>query len=189
MKLGAFALAATIVIFGTLAGYAFYFAQYRLQAGTGAGHSPIWNKAEWPFPSDIWGPGLAYHCKAVHCGREVRVYLRAKLGFCNCTTTIDDDMVDRISDIDLFASEREPLGSGREVSARSMKGRSRAYLVLGAEKTAIRSALSFAFHERCDLIVATAAIAGGQPELDERAVFEFLNSDVVRRWAEVTLGL
>jgi hypothetical protein len=188
MQLRTLVLAATIALSATLAGYALIIAQHRLQAETGAGHSLTWTRTEWPFPSDIWGPGLAYRCKAAHCGREVRVYLRAKLGFCNCTTTIDDDMVDRVSDIDLFASEREPIGSGREVNVRSMKGRSRAYLV-PATKTGVRSALSFALHERCDLVVATAAIDGGQPEADERAVLEFLNNDVVRRWVEVTLGL
>ncbi len=44
-------------------------------------------------------------------------------------------------------------------------------------------------HDRCDLIVATAAIGGGQPGAQEDAVIEFLNSDLVLRWAEVTLGL
>jgi hypothetical protein len=41
------------------------------------------------------------------------------------------------------------------------------------------------------LIVATAAIGGGQPGVQEDAVLEFLNSDLVLRWAdaEVTLGL
>ena len=44
-------------------------------------------------------------------------------------------------------------------------------------------------HDRGDLIVATAAIGGGQPGVQEDAVLEFLNSDLVLRWAEVTLGL
>jgi hypothetical protein len=39
------------------------------------------------------------------------------------------------------------------------------------------------------LIVATAAIGGGQPGVQEDAVLEFLNSDLVLRRAEVTLGL
>jgi hypothetical protein len=188
MKLYAFALAAIVALAGALAGYTLYFAQQGVPTSPRDGHSPMWTKTEWPFPADIWGPGLAYYCTPAHCGREVVVYLRAKLGFCNCTTTIDDDMVDRVSDIDLLAREREPLGPGRDVNVRSMNGRGRAYLV-PATQTEVRSALSFALHERCDLIVATAAISGGQPESDERAVLEFLNSDVVRRWADVTLGL
>ena len=44
-------------------------------------------------------------------------------------------------------------------------------------------------HDRCDLIVATAAIGGGLPGVQEDAVLEFLNSDLVLCGAEVTLGL
>jgi len=44
-------------------------------------------------------------------------------------------------------------------------------------------------HGRCDLIVAAAAMGGGQPCVQEDAVLEFLNRDLVLRWAEVRLGL
>ena len=40
--------------------------------------------------------------------------------------------------------------------------------------------------DRGDLVVATAAIGGGQAGLQEDAMLEFLNSDLVLRWAEVT---
>ena len=44
-------------------------------------------------------------------------------------------------------------------------------------------------HDRGDLIVAPAAMGGGQPGVQEDAVLEFLNSDLVLRWAGVALGL
>jgi hypothetical protein len=44
-------------------------------------------------------------------------------------------------------------------------------------------------HDRGDLFVAMAATGGGQPGVQEDAVLEFLNSDLVLRWAEVTPGL
>jgi hypothetical protein len=69
-----------------------------------------------------------------------------------------------------------------------MKGRSRPYAVAG-RGAAAKSVLAIAFHERCDMIVATAAVGGDRPARQEPAVIEFLNSDVVLRWAEVTLGL
>jgi hypothetical protein len=69
-----------------------------------------------------------------------------------------------------------------------MKGRSRPYAVDGGGATAM-SALTIAFHERCDMIVATAAVGGPQPAAQEDAVLAFLNSDTVLRWAELTLGL
>ncbi len=39
------------------------------------------------------------------------------------------------------------------------------------------------------MIVATAAVGGDQPAAQEDAVLEFLNSDLVLRRAEATLGL
>jgi hypothetical protein len=170
----------------TIAGYLAFLAA-QTPAG-GAGQRPVWAEVAWPFARDLWGPGRAFRCTAGACGREIRLYLRAKVGFCNCTSTLDDEMVERVADIDLLASERQALGGGREIAVHSMKGRSRGYAIAGAE-IAARSALAMAFHERCDLIVATAAIDGPHPGDLEGTVLQFLNSDLVLRWAEVTLGL
>ena len=58
----------------------------------------------------------------------MNLYLRAKLGFCNCTTGVaDDDELDRMSDFDLVGGEVSPLGAGRPITVAWMKGRSRAY--------------------------------------------------------------
>jgi hypothetical protein len=185
----AFAIAVALAIAATVGGYVAFLAARAPQAErVGADRPPIWTQVKWPFAPDLWGPGLAFRCKAADCGSEVYLYLRAKIGFCNCTSAIDDDMVDRVGDVDLLASERGALGPGRAIDVRSMKGRSRGYAVAGRGATA-KSALSIAFHDRCDLIVATAAVGGDQPGLQEDAVLEFLNSDLVLRWAEVTLGL
>jgi hypothetical protein len=160
-----------------------------LMPGGSVAPSPdaAWSEVSWPFPVDQFGRGKAYHCKAELCGTEVKLYLRAKIGFCDCATTIDDDAVDRVSDVDLVGGERAALGTGRPIVVRWMQGRSRSY-ALGAGSTA-GSALAIAFHDRCDMIVATAALAGNQPAAHEDAVLAFLNSDRVLRWAEVTLGL
>jgi hypothetical protein len=184
-----FAIAGTAAILVTLGGYAAFFDPHAPQAQpVGASPRPIWTKVSWPFPLDLWGPGQAFRCKAADCGSEVYLYLRAKIGFCNCTSAVDDEMVDRVGDVDLLAGERSALGPGRVIDVHSMKGRSRTYAVGGRHATA-KSALSIAFHNRCDLIVATAAIGDGQPGVYEDPVLEFLNSEVVLRWAEVTLGL
>jgi hypothetical protein len=66
-----------------------------------------------------------------------------------------------------------------------MKGRSRDYTV-GAPS--VKPVLSLAFNNRCDVIVATV-VAGDAPVAQEQAVLEFLNGDLVLRWAEVVLGL
>jgi hypothetical protein len=148
--------------------------------------NPVWTEAAWPFPTDLWGKGKAFRCRAEHCGEEVNLYIRAKIGSCGCVTAIDDDDIDRVNDVDLIGSERMALAPGRPIEVRWMKGRSRAYAVSGP---AAKSALAIAFHERCDMIVATAALGTHETAGQEKAVIAFLNSDLVLRWAEVTLGL
>jgi hypothetical protein len=158
------------------------------QAGRAVGN-PIWTEVKWPFAPDLWGPGLAFRCQAADCGSEVHLYLRAKLGFCNCMSTIDDELVDKVGDVDLLGGEHGALGPGRPIDVRWMKGHSRGYRIDVPGATVAKSALAIAFHDRCDLIVATAAVAGDQPSLPEVAVLALLGSDRVQRWLEVTLGL
>src|SRR5436309_836410 len=52
---------------------------------------PIWTEVPWPFPMDQWGKGKAFSCTAADCGAPVTVYIRAKIGFCNCSTGVADD--------------------------------------------------------------------------------------------------
>jgi hypothetical protein len=148
--------------------------------------TPLWTEVVWPFPADQFGKGKAFHCQAKYCGSEVLLYLRAKIGFCDCLRAIDDDEVDRVGDIDLFTKARDAVGPGRPIAVRWMQGRSRGYVVPGSGPA--KSALAVAFHDRCDMIVATAAISADKPMAIEEPVLEFLNSDRVLRWAEVTVG-
>ena len=74
------------------------------------------------------GQRQAFRCKPADCGSEVNIYLRAKIGSCNCTTGVADDAeLDRMSDFDLVGGEVSPLGAGQPITIGSMKGRSRAY--------------------------------------------------------------
>jgi hypothetical protein len=149
-------------------------------------HRPVWTEAAWPFPVDQWGGGWAFQCKAADCGTDVNLYLRPKIGFCNCQTGVaDDEELDRVSDLDLVGGETSARGPGRPITVHWMKGRSRGYKV-GAPSA--KSVLSLAFNDRCDVIVATV-VAGDEPVAHEPAVLEFLNGDLVRDWAEAALGL
>src|SRR3712207_1789691 len=85
----------------------------------------LWTETTWTLPKDPWGRGKAFRCSASSCGTEVVVHVRAKIGLCGCVTSIDDDDVDRMSDIDLMAPERSSLGPGRSFKGRWMSGRSR----------------------------------------------------------------
>jgi hypothetical protein len=150
---------------------------------------PVWSEAKWPFPIDQWGTGRTFKCNAADCGSEVLLYLRAKIGFCNCATGVaDDDELERVGDVELAGSRTLAVGSGHAMTVHSMKGRSRAYAV-GGRARSTGTAFSFAFNDRCDVIVAIAMVDGNQPGAQEAIVVEFLKGDVVRRWVETTLGL
>ena len=149
---------------------------------------PVWTEVAWPFLADEWGKGKAFWCKAAHCGTEVHLYIRAKIGFCNCTTGVaDDDELERLSDFPLMGEGIANLGDGRPIAVAWMKGRSRSYAVDKPNRSG-KSALSIAFNDRCDAIVATVVL-DGEPARIEPAALEFVNSKTVLRWAEVTLGL
>ena len=93
-----------------------------------------------------------------------------------------------MSDFDLVGGEVTPRGAGRPVTIGSMKGRSRAY-TLSARNRPGTSALSVAFSDRCDMIVATVVLPHDRPTTIEPGVMEFLNSKAVLHWAEVALGI
>jgi len=179
---------AAVVLVAGIGGYAAFLAAkppadtHRLSSRD----RPVWTEATWPFPIDQWGGGWTFQCRAADCGIDINLYLRPKIGFCNCETGVaDDEELDRVNDVDLVGSERSALGPGRPITVHWMKGRSRGYTV-GAPSA--KSVLSLAFNSRCDVIVATV-VAGDEPVAQEQAVLEFLNSDLVRRRAEAVLGL
>jgi hypothetical protein len=150
---------------------------------------PVWTEVRWPFTIDQWGRGKAYQCKAADCGVEVNLYLRAKIGFCNCTTGVADDAeLERVSDRELLGSETVARQDGRPITVAWMKGRSRVYTGLNYFPAGT-SALLIAYNDRCDVVVATAVVAGKEPTALEPAVLEQLNSRPVMQWAERTLGL
>jgi hypothetical protein len=159
----------------------------------GAEHSsavrPIWAEVKWPFPIDQWGTGRAFVCKTVDCGAELKLYLRAKLGSCNCATGMAEDAdLDRMSDFDLIGGEVSPLGAGRPITIGWMNGRSRAYALTSRNRPG-ESALSAAFNDRCDMIVATVVVPHDRLADIEPSVIEFLNSSSVLQWAEIALGI
>ncbi len=158
---------------------------------TGAANAPqpVWAEIAWPFPLDEWGRGKAFRCQAADCGAEVRVYVRAKIGFCNCATGVaDDDELDRLTDFHLIGNHLRAAGTGKPIAVAWMKGRSRGYEI-GGDNRSGKSALSVAFNDRCDAIVATAVLQHDRPATMEPGVISLLNSDRVLHWAEKTLGL
>ena len=149
---------------------------------------PVWAEVKWPFPIDQWGTGRAFICKPADCGTEIKLYLRAKLGSCNCTTGVADDAdLDRMGDLDLVGGDISPFGAGQTITIAWMKGRSRTYRLTTYDRL-VKSAISVVFNDRCDMIVATAVVPHNRPTAIEPAVMKFLNSETVLRWAEIALG-
>ena len=149
---------------------------------------PVWSEVPWPFPMDEWGRGKAYRCTAANCGAEVNVYLRAKIGFCNCTGGVaDDEELERLSDFNLVGGRVTAIKSGQPLTVGWMKGRSRPYRIANATDGAL--ALSTAFHNECDALVGTAVFDRERLADVEPAVIGFLNSQTTLDWARIELGL
>jgi hypothetical protein len=150
---------------------------------------PVWNEVRWPFPLDQWGLGRAFKCSRADCGSEMDLYLRAKLGFCNCTTGVSDDAeLDRVGDLELLSASFDGLSEGRPITVGWMNGRSRPYSV-SMRYGAPRTALAIAFNDKCDAVVATVVAEHDLLAAAERAALGFLNGDLVLRWVEKELGL
>src|SRR6266436_1072579 len=113
------ATVAAVLFIAGIGGYAVFLAA-KPQAdalGMSSRGQPVWTEAAWPFPIDQWGQGWAFQCKAADCGINVNLYLRPKIGFCNCQIGVaDDEELDRVSDVDLVGSERSARGAGRPIT-------------------------------------------------------------------------
>jgi hypothetical protein len=150
---------------------------------------PVWTEMPWPFALDPWGRGKAFRCKSADCGTEVSLYLRAKLGSCNCMTGVAEDSdLDRMGDLYLVGREAAPLAPGNSIRVGRMNGRSRAYALTG-RNPAGSSVLSLAFSDRCDMVVATIVLADERAGAIEPAAIDFLNSQPMLDWAEMALGM
>jgi hypothetical protein len=148
----------------------------------------VWSEVKWPFPLDQWGFGRAFRCAPTDCGVEVNVYLRAKIGFCNCSTGVaDDEELDRVGDLELFSDKFHGLTDGRNIAVGWMNGRSRPYRV-AIPYAQPRNVLAIAFNDKCDVMVATVVADRDQTIAAERFAIDFLNGDTVLRWAKAELG-
>ena len=146
-----------------------------------------WREITWPFPRDGWPSGRAFHCAAAACGEEVEVYVRPKLGFCNCDSGVaDDDEVDRVADLDMISPRFAPLEAGRVIRLADMRGRSRAY-DLNMPDGSRHAAVGIAVSHRCDLVVAVAQ-GQGTATVVQRAALEFLGSNALTQWLKSALA-
>src|ERR1700733_6693414 len=157
-------------------------------AGSEPARSDIegWREIAWPFPRDGWPAGRAFRCATAACGGGVEVYVRPKIGFCNCDSGVaDDDEVDRVADLDLMSERFAPLAPGDVIEVADMPGRLRSYdlrMQDGSRHTAVGIAVS----KHCDLLVAVAQGTGAASGV-QRAALDFLRSSDMARWMTAAL--
>jgi hypothetical protein len=170
--------------FGAVSCVAAYHKVRGQEAGAAGAH---WREIAWPYPRDAWPTGRAFRCEASSCGAAVEVYVRPKIGFCNCETGVaDDDEIDRVADLDLISERFAPREAGRVVRIAELSGRARGYELMmpdGSEHGAIGIALS----HRCDMLVAVAQSEGAMSDL-QRTTLAFLGSDEMSHWMMTSLG-
>ena len=148
-----------------------------------------WTETKWPFLIDQWGLGRSFECKAAACGSDLTLYLRAKVGFCNCTTGIvEDDEIDRVGDVSLIGRQTSAQRFGVPVAIGWMKGRSRSFMVAALDRSQ-RYVLTVAVSNKCDAVVATVVADRVLSPDAERAALDFLGSEPVLQWASSTTGL
>ena len=146
--------AAGFVVLALLAGGAAgLFIPHRVLAPFAA---PNWQEIAWPFERDAWPKGRAFRCTSSACGGRLEVYLRPKIGLCNCATGVSGDAeVDAVSDVDLMSDDFMPLAKGDPVEFGGMKGISRPYQ-LKLPGGVVRRAAGMALQHRCDLVAAAS---------------------------------
>jgi hypothetical protein len=145
-----------------------------------------WTEAKWPFLLDQWGIGKAFAC--TDCGARVEVYVRPKIGFCNCTTGVSDDAeLERVADTDLVSPHTKPLGPSQPVKIGAMKGLARPYGVSDGETG--ETLLSVAYNSECDVVVAVATLGDRDPAVVTPKLVAFLGSEPMLHWARKELGL
>ena len=131
-----------------------------------------------PVASDPAGVSVdLYRCGAEDCGTQVDVYLRPKIGFCNCATGVsDDEELERVADIELFGPKFSAPGPGREIAVAfadlvvDLGGR-----IKSEQQVVARS-----------LAAVKAATKGGPTDADELTALEHRHAELtgVRREAE-----
>jgi hypothetical protein len=148
-----------------------------------------WTEVEWPFRMDQWGHGRAFHCAAAHCGAELDLYLRAKVGFCNCATGVStDDEIDRVGDTELIEGAKVALAPGHAVTVGFMRGRVRPFRV-DNRFASPQAALAIALNNKCDAVVATVVGREALTPVQEQAALAFLSGEKVQSWARNTTGV
>jgi hypothetical protein len=148
----------------------------------------IWQDMKWPLAIDPWPAGRAFQCGKADCGADIELYVRPKLGFCNCATGITEDSeIDQVGDLAAIGPDFVPLGAGRAILVGDMKGLARNYRVRMSSGDV--HALAIVTSKKCDVVVITIASTATIPAGTEQAALALLNSARVLPWLTASVGI
>ena len=183
----AMGIAAVIVAAGTAAMLGIWAPAIPSAAVSGP-IEPVWTETKWPFLQDQWSIGKAFVCTPADCGVKIELFIRPKIGFCNCSTGVSDDQeLERVADTDLVSPKVRPLGRSSPVKVGWMSGLSRSYVM--SDERPNERLLSVAFNDECDVVVVLVSLGKADPNAVAPAVLSFLNSTPMVLWAKKELGL
>ena len=148
----------------------------------------IWQDMKWPLAFDPWPPGRAFQCGKADCGADIELYVRPKLGFCNCATGITEDSeIDQVGDLAAIGPDFVPLGNGRAIQVGDMKGLARNYRIKLSSGDV--HALAIVTSKKCDVVVITIASTAMIPAQAEQTALALLNSVRVLPWLAASVGI
>jgi hypothetical protein len=149
---------------------------------------PDWQEIAWPFGRDAWPVGRAFRCASAACGGAQEVYLRPKVGLCDCTRGVTGDAeVDAVSDIDLITDDFVPRADGQRVKMGGLVGIARPYLLRlpgGRQGNAAGIVLS----HRCDLVATASAGESAGQAAALKAIADLLSRRDIGKWLERQFG-
>ncbi len=171
-----------------LAGAAASFVSQAPASWLGLVSTPDWQEIAWPFGRDGWPTGRAFRCTSLACGGTLDVYVRPKIGLCNCATGVSGDAeVDAVSDVDLISDDFVPLADGQVITIAGMTGRMRAYTQRLPGGHTQRSAGLVLAH-RCDLVAAASQGAAAGTAQAASAITLLLQRADVMGWMLAQMG-
>lgn len=164
-----------------------YFLGPQLQADLRNKFSSLhsdWREIAWPFPVDAWPAGRAFRCDSSKCGSDINLYVRPKIGFCDCYRGVaDDDEIDRVGDVVMISERYVPTSPGIAVTINGMSGRARRFSILAPQQAAF-DVFAIALARRCDSIVATAVSNQLITASAQEQIIALLGSKEMKNWIE-----
>jgi len=143
-----------------------------------------WREIAWSFPVDAWPAGRAFRCDSSKCGSDIDLYVRPKIGFCDCYRGVaDDDEIDRVGDLVLISERYAPTSPGIAVTINGMSGRARHFSILAPQRAAF-DVIGIALARSCDSIVATAVSNQQITVSAQERILELLGSKEIKNWIE-----